>query len=266
MALFGTKKDDTGGKGADERSTIDARLDALGKQIDAIGGAMQSVSETNSRTAAALAGLVAGGAAGTKPGVAEGSGDLPKINLTGLPNPADDPDGFSRGLNDRLVATYTQAIDSMHKTLSQRQQAVGANQEFLDELSTDFDSTYPDLAGPEKSEYVKVAAKKILTRVQRQGLDVQKYIAADTDGFMERVAKSARVIMARETAEGDEGADTAKGGDDTAKGAVDPDPFRVMVMGGDAGSAGAAAKGDDKKDKSSFVGDLIAEQKRMRLY
>jgi uncharacterized coiled-coil protein SlyX len=253
MALFGSKKAPSTPIKV-EKDSDEARFEALGAQI----GAIQT---QNARLNDLLASVLA------RPvGTAEGrvNGPIapkpPTVDLAGLPNPAEDIDGFSKALNERLVGAYTAAIDGLNRTLDNRQAAGADTKAQLDELSENFDAAYPDLK--DHADEVAEASRKVFMKLKRRGVDPMAYITQDEDGFMEAVATQANTIIAKaaKAAKKDEETETddASGGDDNDN--------RMLVLGGDATvDLKLGTKSPMTKPEGSMYADLIAEQKRLRI-
>jgi hypothetical protein len=100
-----------------------------------------------------------------------------------LPDPALDPDGFSKA-NLRRMEVQNANQRKLREAEDRKNQTV---KEKADALEAAFASKYPELAqDKERLDYISI---KVATEAQKRGLDVQRYMFLTQDKFLDDVAK-----------------------------------------------------------------------------
>lgn len=98
-----------------------------------------------------------------------------------LPNPAEDPNGY----RDAVLA-QTQALIKYEKDLYQYQnRQTAASSAKSNDLWADFSTKYEDYA--ENEERIEIATTRIIQKAQARGVDVDKFMYGNRDGFMKQV-------------------------------------------------------------------------------
>jgi hypothetical protein len=187
----------------------------------------------------------------------------PKVDLSGLPDPLVDPKGYEKGLNDRLEA----AISGQIAQITSAQQAQTAEKTAGDgrvaALWEDFGEKYADLAA--HPEIIEVAATKVVTRAQKKGLDVNRYMFGPGSSFLDDVAKEMKTRYGKllDVDEGEGDAD-AQGGEEG--GDEDPSAGRTDGMFGGAVPGAKPDDGGSKQKPGDMLDDLKAFQKMSGMF
>jgi len=132
------------------------------------------------------------------------------VDLSGLPDPAEDPKKYNEALNDRLGKAINESIAAVSAAASARQSAASAESGRLEVLWSDFQGKYPQYADHE--DMVGYAAERVVKKAQARGIDPTRYMF--TDQFQADVAKEVDKtfgkVLALEADEADEGGDKPK--------------------------------------------------------
>ena len=178
----------------------------------------------------------------------------PNIDLSGLPDPLEDRDGYNKGIAERVQSAITDGI-STHAAAERTRHATAASRdERIGVLWGDFSNTYPELAANE--EWVEFAASKVAKRAKARGLDVEKYMFGNSEQFMEDVAAEIGKVFKP---------DTSNDGSDKNADTNDSTPSRTGGMFGGGGSTGTDKK--VKKAKGDDMLEVLAkEQRAMGIY
>lgn len=180
-----TKTDDKGGKDDDAKALAD-----LQKQVGELTEMGTKHGDTIERLQNLNMQLMAGkGAVGDVITAPEAS----KVDMSGLPSAADDPDGFSKGLNERLGKAISESVGAI--TTHERAVAAQANERSsrTQGLWDEFTELHPEL--DDYQDYVEVAATRVAKRAQRRGLDLDTYMFKGSDQFLSDVAEEANKIV-----------------------------------------------------------------------
>lgn len=120
------------------------------------------------------------------------------VDLSGLPDPSQDPEGYTKALRDRMnkaISTNVQAtINREMSTRDQRAAQQRAAQERYDRLWAKFNATNPELA--DATDIVEIVGRAAVNDMINRGLDVDRAIFADEDGFIKDVAGRAKQRLA----------------------------------------------------------------------
>lgn len=225
---FGTLKSELG-----ESRKREERLQNLYMQLLAAGPQQQPVQQSQPAPA--------GGGAG--------------IDFDSLPDPSQDLDGFRKGLQKQFqqIATTVTAAQAGTSDRAQREQR-------LRDLWTRFNGTYKDLA--DEADLVELEAGKIIKNISASGVDAERYIFADPDAFMERVATGVRTRLQKyKGTEGDEEGDE---GEEDTSGAQAADPGRTAGIPGGTPTSGGGKK--PVQTTSTFIDELKQVQKELRIF
>jgi len=65
------------------------------------------------------------------------------VDMAGLPDPVTDPDGYTRGLNERINAAVTSTVEARMQPVQQQ----NTQNQKISALWDDFSEAYPDIAG-----------------------------------------------------------------------------------------------------------------------
>ena len=107
----------------------------------------------------------------------------PTLNLENLPDPVSDPKEYGKVLGER-TAIYNRELNE-HYTATQQQQTQGVSSA---QLWEDFAEEYDAYA--QDQEGVEFATNKVIATAKRRGLDISKYMFANSDRFFRDVVKA----------------------------------------------------------------------------
>jgi len=116
------------------------------------------------------------------------AGNLP-LDLSSLPNPAHDPDGFRQGL-EGLLGNARQELISVAQNSAQshvRQTSV------LDDAWNLMKENYAEVA--EHTDLVQLAATREMESLRQRGLDPMQVIAHNPSGYVDSVARRAQLTI-----------------------------------------------------------------------
>jgi hypothetical protein len=236
-------------------------VEGLGKEVSGLVGQLEEQKAQLERLQTMNMQLLsgAGGALSTPE-----APQMPKVDLSGLPDIAEDPEGYTKGLNERLGAAIEKGISTMAEHQGKVASAERAQSDRTTGLWDQFTEQYPDLEGQE--DFVEVAAGRVARRAQRRGLNVDTYMFRTTDQFLSDVEAETRKIMGPlAEKEGDE--KEGKGDKDTH---VTPEEIAASRTGGIfGGTAGQTEMGSGKgadSPKGGLLDDLTTIQRKSGFY
>ena len=188
---------------------------------------------------------------------------MTEITLEGLPDQADDPEGFAKGLNSRVNETLKANMAALTAHQASEQAAVGAATARGDRLWEDFQESYfekleadlPDTI-TDVTPYVETAAKAVAARAVRGIADpVQKARMLDSlmygtpTRFMEDVFKETERVLAPLRPAAGEG--------EGEKGPTPEEMAAAHRTGGiEGGAAGPKGKGAPGEEQTTLVQDI----------
>lgn len=114
------------------------------------------------------------------------------LNLEGLPDPTQDAEGFRKGLAKRMKKAIRGVAENVRASIPQPVQVdprATARDQFYGNLWETFKTDHKELA-PFEGELRTVTAQEVAKLAQR-GIDVDRYIMANPEGFAADVAKAA---------------------------------------------------------------------------
>lgn len=103
------------------------------------------------------------------------------VSMEGLPDPITDAQGYAEELNRRITANW----DARQQVERQRQQQQSQADTAVDGLWQEFQQSYPDYAG--EADRLDYIAGRVATRLKGRGVDLQRYMYGNREGFMEDV-------------------------------------------------------------------------------
>ncbi len=260
----GATGDAKDGKGGEKKGTglTDENITAMQTQLAEQSKRIDDLTETNQILQAGMF-RAANPAMVVAPVVAA----PPEFDSTGLPDPADDPEGYQKAFNARLgkfVSDTTAAATAKASAEAQATtNAAAQSQQLWDNFATEF----PELA-PKKS-LVETAARIAVGRASAKGLDPNTYMHSMTGQFYrDIVAECALIVKPDEPEKKGEGEgegegkekDGKKGGPTAEEAAAAAEAQRTGgIMGGDQTTP--AKKGEGEEAGGSLVKDLMDIQK-----
>lgn len=112
------------------------------------------------------------------------------IDFSDLPDPVDKPEEFKKAMAQRFEQEMNQRMSQQFEQYQHRQTAQQTVSQQLDDVWTRFQGQHPDLAAKTITLQGAVLAER--NAMQQRGIDPQRGILADPDGFMNNVAKRMR--------------------------------------------------------------------------
>lgn len=196
---------------------------------------------------------------------------MAEITLDGLPDQAEDPEGYAKGLNSRMNETLqaNMAALSAHQASEQATIAAGAERGnrlwedfqsgYFEKLETDLPDTITDV-----TPYVEAAAKTVAAKAVRGVADpAQKARMLDSlmygtpARFMEDVFNETERVLSPLRTPAEEGA---------GEGPTPAEAVAHRTGGIEGGAPGAKAAGGSQEEKSTLVGDIEAIQRATGFY
>lgn len=174
-----------------------------------------------------------------------------EIDLSNLPDPILDRDGYGKALSARVVE-HQQKIANYQE--QQRQQKVTQENSYNSKVQgvwEDFAIAYPDIA--ENQDQVEYAARKAMERAMRKGIDPQRYMFGNSPIFIRDVAREYESIFGK-VGEGDETVVEELGGPD--------DDGRTAGIFGGTQSGFSPSKGRTKEQPGDMIKELQARQRK----
>ncbi len=237
----------------------DARIKALVGTIEGLNGRMEQMQGDFMR-------LATGGAAQI---TAPAAPQMAEVSFDGLPDQAEDPEGFAKGLNTRVNDTLRANMKALADHQSASAGASAASAARSDQLWSDFQSSYfdkleadlPDTVS-DVTPYVETAAKSVAAKAVRGISDpAQKARVLDNlmygqpTRFMEDVYKEAdRVLGPLRTPSEGEGGEEGPTPEQVAAANKGGAANRTAVVGARSPSPGA--KSEDEIKAGTMVGDI----------
>lgn len=109
------------------------------------------------------------------------------VDLKGLPDPAFDPEGFSKGLQERVTEQMNRYVDGKLEEQNTARRTAQTETDKYNILWEDFAIAHPELA--DDMDQVEIAATLLAKDAQRRNIDVQRYMFGNSPRFIEDVAK-----------------------------------------------------------------------------
>lgn len=174
----------------------------------------------------------------------------PTVNLEGLPDPRIDPEGYHKGLGERLSQTMADmkrvAIAEATNTVSSQQQTV----DLLNRAQSRLIERHPDLeAFP---EIVEQAANSVFGEMRGRGADPLRILAADMDTIVDNVAERGMNVINK--IRGDNQQQQQK------------EPANRTTMLANRGTKPARPVKEDKFEPNDFVSSLQKLQYDQKIY
>lgn len=247
------------GEGEGEGGGTD-EIAGLLKTVDALTSQVETMQKDRRYPAAPVVATVAP----TEPKFKE-------VSLDGLPDQADNPEEWAKGLNSRMTETMRDNMRALSVYTAETEAAATRESGRSNQLWTDFQDTYLSRLEdglPENMEatpYVEVVARNIATKAVRRGQNLDFYMYQGA--FAEDVfAETEKVLAPFRTLEGEgegEGGKGAGAGADNAfnPGSGDTEVHRTGGIIGPAGTQGSDAAVVDDGKKGSLIDDISEVQR-----
>lgn len=191
------------------------------------------------------------------------------IDLSKLPDPTKDAEGFRRGLQDQVAAMVQNNV-AANVAPMRRQQEQAAK---LQNLWTKFRTKHADLA--EYEDLAESIATRMVQTAVRSGADAEKFIFGVDDGdtFVESVATGLkdRLTKIRGGEQGQDGDDSGEADDDASGDTVTDQHGRAIprTLGLDNGTnqpAGQRHNDNTNQRSTTLIDELKDAQSRARIY
>lgn len=240
----------------------DASSKAQTVDLSALQGRIKALEDRNSRLERTNVALL------SQSPTVERRDEPQEISFDGLPDPVEDPKGYVKGLQDRIMGSVKQQMSQQNAQDMQVRQ----DQSRINELWNDFTSRdeYKDLA--DDVNRVKIATQQVVDRMQSRGLDVNKYMFTTRDLFFEDVKKEYESLFGVIAAEVDDDADdddddetpmTRKGKRGTVS---DDDDGRSESIFGSIVGSNSSKKGKRAPQGTSMVEDIRQMQEESGIW
>ena len=175
--------------------------------LDAITKNIAAIAERQGKQQDMILALMTPGQAVEQPSKAQ----VPEVSLDGLPDPSEDPAGYTKGLNERLSHDITTCVTEAVRIETQRAEGARAESQRIDNLFDTFQEQRYEALGKGLSDdvnltdFVEVAAKRVVEKAQKRGLDVNSYMFKTQEQFFDDVAVEANKMLDPIRDKGDEG-------------------------------------------------------------
>ena len=233
---------------ADGVEVLQKQISDLNKQVDRLTSSQLSLLSSGLGSAVAPIGGTA------KP-------ELPSVNLDGLPDQLTDPEGYQKGLNDRLSATIQETVKVVTASETAKVQQDKSYDTKVEGLWSDFTDAHPELS--EHTDLVEFAAGAVAKKAQARGLNVEQYMFTTRETFFDDIVTEVNkrfgdVITQAKSEEGDDET-PPKETKHVVKG-DEPDARTGGVFGGEM-FAGTPPKDDKANKPGDFIKDLTDVQR-----
>lgn len=171
----------------------------------------------------------------------------PLVDLSQLPNPQQDPQGFTRGLNEVLNQAGGQLMASARQAAVEQQNQASV----LDTAWSMFQENYPEAA--EHNELIQLAASREMDALRARGLDPMAVLANNMEGFVDTVAQRTMASINRIRGVSADEADEA-------------DNARGEVLAGGTPRPSRPNAGREQGKPSNLVDELKSIQRAMGIY
>ncbi len=242
---------------------VDKSAELLGK-IEALTSTVEDLKSQNQR-------LMAAGPSYQAPvqQVAQVDPAKLKVDFTGLPDPLDNRAEYDRQLAERINAAIEGRTHAVREEVTREQTARQSREQLWNDFKTRHEAwaDYPDL--------VATVAEQLVRKAQAQGIDPQRYMFVNSQGFHDDIAKELSAKYGRLVADQDDEGDEPTGrGDGTVEGVLrrgGPEQFddagRTSVLGGlEAGGRPSDRAQRGGKPPQTYDKDIQDVQRAMGLY
>lgn len=166
-----------------------------------------------------------------------------ELDTKGLPDPIQEPDAYAREMTRRM----NQAIEARQQVAQYEQAQQQSQAAKVNALWEDFSEKYPDYA--DKYDQVEFAARKVVSKAQAKGMDVNKYMFGASGIFMEDVASELEKVFGSRAEDTD----------------TDPEPEDDGSDDGSVGVFGGSASGGKPVAPQVEGGDMFDDLKEWQI-
>lgn len=190
--------------------------------------------------------------AGKQAPAAPATDQLPQfqVDLSGLPDPRDDYDGYHKGLGERLSKSYVDMEATALERVSQKLAATQNQEQLVNNLWAKLQQDNPEFA--ENPEIAELASTRYANGLRAKGIDPIQAMRTNFDDVVKGIAENGTAMLRKIRGEADQGAD----------------PGRTKMVQGNGSSRGRAkaAASAEVEQPNDFVNDLKSLQRNMRIY
>lgn len=167
-----------------------------------------------------------------------------------LPDPAIDPEGYSRALQERILKGVKDIVEANANSASQQQQRTSRT----DGLWSEFEDLYPDYAdNPDRMEFI---ANQVARKAKDRGIDVERYMFATRGKFMKDLTAEYDKVFGSPV-------DPGTGDDDDED---TGDTNRTGGIFGGLGEGGQRMSGGRQEAPSDMIKELQEMQRKRGIY
>jgi len=243
FAQFGQPQEETDESSKREKATaaVDSAQQALIERIGALDARLTQVQSQNMALMSSMGDRKVGQP--VRPAV--------EMDLSDLPDPLEDPKGYSKAFNARLQKTILDNVSAIREQEAEQNRLQAEQAGKVEAIWADFSDEYAEYA--ENQDKVSFAAEKALTKLSRKGVaNVQKYMEVAREDFFKSVVKEYDNIFGKPNGAG-------------AEAEEDGDNIRTSGVFGGSQLSAAKKKTDDGEDKGGLVEDIHTIQRKLGL-
>lgn len=180
-----------------------------------------------------------------------------------LPDPAVDPDGFAKAMEQRIEIR----MENDRKREASKRNRDRDIDDKIEKLWDDFGAQFPDLGDPKEKKRVEFAASQVIANATKRGIDINRYMFTTQGKFFKDVAKEYDDVFGgtdNEDAYADE-APAARGRQPRARNRAENEPVgrTAGLFGGNEGGRRTARKiEDDEENSGGMIEDLQRTQRK----
>jgi len=178
-----------------------------------------------------------------------------RVNLDGLPNRLDDPEGYDREYTIRVNAAMAAQTEAVQRQLTAKFERERASER----LWSGFKTAHPEWAPYES--LVETVANRVTMDLTAKGVDLQRYMLGSPDKFYEDIAGALKQQYGKLVEKANDEEDDEDVEDESE---ADPsDSSRVQGLGSDGTPAAKGKRSVGQERQPDMFDDLRAIQKRM---
>lgn len=188
-----------------------------------------------------------------------------EADFSGLPDPVTAPEEYQKEVAKRISAQIRAQQEQENAARAAQQDAQASRDAQVNALWSDFEEKYPDLAA--HRDIVEVVAVSVANKAKAKGIDVQRYMFAASDQYIEDVAAEMKKKYGKALevmGKGEEG-DEHQDGDDGSTMSEALMAARTRGISGGLPTSGKATKGagDEPAPRDDLISDLQKVQRSM---
>ena len=242
----GMGSDDPADVPAGDKKPDDEANKALLARLEGLEKRLSAADERNERLQALSMSLMAGGKKDDAP-----QNVIPRVSLdlSDLPDPVTDRDGFQKKLAAKVEAAVQVGNMQTADAIGRAAQAGASRTSRLDDLWAKFQADNDDLVP--YNDVVEAQVRQLTAQAAARGVDAETYIMSDPVGFSQRVSDATRTRLSQMGVKlGEDGADDDADLDDSGR--------TASLRGGDGVVTSAGKKTEPHTD---FISEIKAMQK-----